>query len=341
MKNLKNNFKHLQQLALGGLLFITLLSSCSKSSNDEKPATPVPGSVKDIYICGWRYASTGKKQGTYWKNGVAFSVTDGTYDAELVDIEVIGNDVYTCGFENNGTLNVSKLWKNNIGSVLSFLPNNKVFGLASINNDIYVAGIKTNNEYGYWKNDTNNFTLIPNSNFAEPVGITTSGTDIYTFVYSNVGVNCYKNNSFIRKLGNSQFKPSSIKVDGTNLYVAGDYNGKATYFKNATEVQVSSQASKIFDIDVINDDVYICGSETVTAKYWKNVTPISPNTTGIYESYLKGIKVVGNDVYVCGDAYNYGVSFTTSRFWKNQTRTELTEPINGTSRATSIFITYN
>lgn len=52
----------------------------------------------------------------YWKNGTVTSLTDGTRYAEANAIQIIGNDVYVAGYEEDSNYNSdAKYWKNGTG----------------------------------------------------------------------------------------------------------------------------------------------------------------------------------------------------------------------------------
>jgi hypothetical protein len=50
---------------------------------------------------------------------VATALTDGTKESAVNSVYVSGADVYVAGYENNGTKNVAKFWKNAVTTALS------------------------------------------------------------------------------------------------------------------------------------------------------------------------------------------------------------------------------
>jgi len=66
--------------------------------------------------------------------------------------ELLAKDVYTCGYEFDGTKYVAKLWRNDSATSLS---DGEANALVIVDNDVYVAGFIFNgsrNVARYWKN---------------------------------------------------------------------------------------------------------------------------------------------------------------------------------------------
>ncbi len=64
-----------------------------------------------VYVAGTEDYGT-EDVAKYWKNGVATSLSDGTQDANVNAMQIIGSDVYVAGNESNGTEAVAKYWQN-------------------------------------------------------------------------------------------------------------------------------------------------------------------------------------------------------------------------------------
>ncbi len=66
----------------------------------------------DVYLTGSESNGT-KEIAKYWKNGIGFSLTDGTSYSFGHDIGVAGSDIYVVGGENTSSgFQVAKYWKN-------------------------------------------------------------------------------------------------------------------------------------------------------------------------------------------------------------------------------------
>jgi hypothetical protein len=77
-------------------------------------------SGNDVYLAGASKNSSGKKVATYWKNGEAVHLSDGTTDALINGIAVNDKDVYAVGFVyNSNKIKVATYWKNGLATQLS------------------------------------------------------------------------------------------------------------------------------------------------------------------------------------------------------------------------------
>ncbi|RZM12725.1 MAG: hypothetical protein EOO88_45295 [Pedobacter sp.] len=111
----------------------------------------------DVYAVGYTLETDGKNDvATYWKNGNAFKLSDGTTRSIISCIEVSGNDIYMAGIINGKTM---VCWKN--GEVIftdltttqeSTYPND----IYIFKGDVYIAGAiyvnNADNKPIYWKN---------------------------------------------------------------------------------------------------------------------------------------------------------------------------------------------
>jgi len=114
-------------------------------------------SETDIYLAGNSGASPTGQIATYWKNGVAFSLSvdaNSTYSIAS-SIAVSGSDVYVAGWEMNSEgIIVAKFWKNGVAISLSDgTVSQKAYSIALSGNDIYITGDgPTSNTSILWKN---------------------------------------------------------------------------------------------------------------------------------------------------------------------------------------------
>lgn len=131
---------------------------------------------------------------------------------------------------------------------------------------------------------------------------------------------------------------TSILVVGNDVYVTGDLNGKAVYWKNGQLIQLPSTAlppACAFSIAVSGNDVYVVGNgykpfrdkngnsgrDVMQPRYWKNgqeiLLPQPPGPNGYEgEASAEFITVADNDVYIIG-RYGY-----MPVYWKNGQRQE-------------------
>src|SRR6187402_2874371 len=75
------------------IISVVAIHSC-KPDKEELPGNNPTGSEVDVYVAGGDGVGA-----TYWKNGQAVSLTDGT----AYSIAVVGSDVYVAGSEYNGS----------------------------------------------------------------------------------------------------------------------------------------------------------------------------------------------------------------------------------------------
>jgi len=116
---------------------------------------------------------------------------------------------------------------------------------------------------------------------------------------------------------------SQTTILPADIYMAGQENSVAKYWKNGQQVSLSSSPSTnslATSITVIGNDVYVAGWEgdylnynSNKAKYWKNGQEVS--LTGATGSGANSIAVNGNDVYVAG--WEINGSGTDAKYWKN------------------------
>ena len=135
---------------------------------------------------------------------------------------------------------------------------------------------------------------------------------------------------------------------GSDTYIAGPAKSNTpTYWKNGTEVQLSSQTGFTFSIVVSGTDVYVLGTLNGAYCTWKNGTPTNLTKNGIINVgngyYLTNDLAVHNgDVYTAGEE-NVGTSiYTKAVYWKNGAPVYLTDGItSGSALGNAVAISGN
>ena len=143
-----------------------VLSLLEDSTGTTSYATAIFVSGNDVYVAGQRLSkSNGKSIALYWKNGVAFPLSDSTANATATAITVSGSNVYVAGYEAVGVQteaggnSMAKYWKN--GTAVALTNGNnpaEATGIAVSGNDVYVCGFEGGVYSGvyrtgtYWKN---------------------------------------------------------------------------------------------------------------------------------------------------------------------------------------------
>jgi hypothetical protein len=122
-----------------------------------------------------------------------------------------------------------------------------------------------------------------------------------------------------------------------SIYMAGDADGKAVYWKNGIQTDLAPQGSAQA-IAVSGTDVYAGGyiydGINTEAAYWKNGQQILLEGPGI--SHVFGIAVNGTDVWCVGDILGpLGSGRDSATYWKNGVRMHLSPEAKG--KATGIL----
>lgn len=227
----------------------------------------------DVYVSG--SSKVTQWRATYWKNGTANYLTDGTREAGLGSIFISGSDVYGCGGERNtGGVFTAKYWKNGTETVLGNGTNESSANSIFISGtDIYVVGYETNavgNKIPkYWKNGTAiPITTIP----GVANSVLVSGSDVYIAGTDNSSiVGLYWKNSTPISIPDCSLTYNTF-LSGTDLYIAGtDNSDKPAYWKNGTKTSLSTSHGDGLSIHVLGPDVFVAGTGSdQKCKFWKN-----------------------------------------------------------------------
>lgn len=119
---------------------------------------------------------------------------------------------------------------------------------------------------------------------------------------------------------------TGIFVQGDDVYVSGNDNELAVYWKNGVEISPLTSAFPATignAVTVHGSDVYLAGFINVissangsAAAYWKNGVETNL-TAGTTRDAACAIAVNGNDVYTAGNVGN------NAAYWKNKVVTQL------------------
>lgn len=158
----------------------------------------------------------------------------------------------------------------------------------------------------------------------------------------------YWKNSVFNSLANCTSAYAMVGT-GNNIYIAGPAKSNTpTYWKNGTEVQLSTQTGNTFSTIVSGTDVYFLGQFNGVYYTWKNGTPTaltktstSTNIIGGYNSsYCQSntLAVNNGDVYVAGAESLNGSTILKATYWKNGTPIDLTTGLSGSAWADAVYV---
>lgn len=318
------------------LIAIFALSSCKK-----QPIDPTPLSVPTytVYAAGGTYSANSHIIATYWKDGVAVNLTDGSTSALINDIAVQGNDVYAVGYITSATTTAATYWKN--GAAVTLANGGNALSIYINGSDIYVGGYSSgpNNSYAvatYWKNGVAT-PLSDGTSNAAVRNIVVQGGDVYASgyktnsPYSVLTTAVYWKNGVAVSLPNNNglSYTSGLVVQGTDVYVSASYtlgvdnSAEAIYWKNGVVIPPGNVVANFnpTSIAVQGSDVYMSGSIInptnalfQTAAYVKNGVSYHLTDPSI-ASKAATVVISGTDIYIGGASTNNGQMVAT--YWKN------------------------
>lgn len=155
----------------------------------------------NVYVAGYELNTiTNKAMAKYWTINSSGNITSQilnssiTQDAQLHDIQVVGSDIYTAGYESNGTIDIAKFWKGTTATNVNTTTSSQINAIAILNNEVYMAGRAYNASSKtvakYWKATSQAVTgldLTDGVDNAEANGIFVLGTDVYIVGYDSKG----------------------------------------------------------------------------------------------------------------------------------------------------------
>lgn len=124
------------------------------TSGQSSEVYSIDVSGNDVYMAGYTSGNVSLGTPTYWKNGTATQLTDGSSYGTAGGIAVNGSDIIVVGFMHNKTsgYDVAMYWKN--GTQVSLgdgVSNSEATGIAVDKADVYISGTINSNAV-YWKN---------------------------------------------------------------------------------------------------------------------------------------------------------------------------------------------
>lgn len=152
---------------------------------------------------------------------------------------------------------------------------------------------------------------------------------ILVFIFLNFG--CSKS---------STTEAPPLFTPGVDVYMAGELNSKAVYWRNGEVVELAPNATA-YAIQVVGSDIFVGGYVYDTnfrphAAYWKNGVQVILEGSGI--SQVLGLCVDGGDIYCVGDFQNPPNTIgDTAVYWKNN-NPRINLSMNSYARASAVSI---
>lgn len=223
---------------------------------DGTTAASVFVSGTDVYVCGSKTVSGGKK-GQIWKNGLLYATLSPEYNyVELNSIFISGGNVYACGYvQNTATGKAACYWKDGVKKLLTNTSLNNAddaaTGIFVAGSNVYVCGTERNNAF-------------------DPISKVWNATGAVLFTFNTSAIDTFV---------------TGITVVGSDVYVSGheqNINGsnrKPIYFKNLsrTYLPISSGAveGNTKGITASGTDIYSSGYDlsnlaSSNSYFWKN-----------------------------------------------------------------------
>lgn len=330
----------MKKTILSLLVGLTLLTACKKDKNAVQETK--------VYVAGHQWDSVvGNDRSTVWTNGKpATNQMSANNNHYAYGIFVNGKDVYTTGFENQGSTWKAQVWKNSLLQYTLGSSYGYGKGIAVAGSDIYVAGgAYTTGPATYyamlWKNQNGATTLVSNNSNALATCVTVSGQDVYVGGNEFNSGMVWKNGIALAMTNTAGFPISCIAVSGTDVYAASSNGSIIRYWKNGTPTDISATAghyAHVTGIAIDGSDVYVSGFEyngsIGIAKYWKNGTAVVLGD-GIRSSRANAIAIHNGDIYVAGEVAANGIVSDYATVWKNGIPTTIG---NKNSRAMAITV---
>lgn len=338
------------------IIYLIFVSSCeyfTLMSQKEWGEKSGKGDDVIVYVGGW-YNQTIIKP-CYWKimdNDVVELVeleNDNIANNEVLSIYVVGKNVYSCGYYNNGAVNKACYWINKKKYDLDLDPlaiSSRANSIKVKSGVVFTAGTITigANAFPYfWVNQSKSTINIKSANsiFIDQISSTkhsicVGGSNLKTDAQA-----CFWKDGQITDLpplpgfGNSS-EVFSIYIIGNIVYSAGMTNigvQQSCLWINKEQIILPGGeiANSIF---VSNNDVYTSGvyNGGLDACYWKNTDYFQLTAPGIGGSALS-IYVYNDNAYIAGGVGGFACYWINNKLYNFES--------NFTSSASSIFIVPN
>jgi len=244
--------------------------------------TVVNGTTTEVYAAG----KTTDNKAAVWKNGnrIYTLTSESDNNNAAWSVVVVGNDVYTAGYEAVGSNYISRVWRNNnvhytLGGTNS--PGN--ISLYISNGDIYAAGNENiSGKYvaKVWKNGSGT-NLRDGTEDSWALSVFVSGSDVYAAGLVTSKASLWKNGEeTILSNNNGDALSVFVVENGTGVEELTMENGELRIYPNPTrgELIIENGELRITRIEIVD----LSGKVIYQFNGVKNQINVSALSSGIY-----------------------------------------------------------
>jgi hypothetical protein len=241
----------------------------------------------NLYIGGHEIDGQGTMHAVYWRNDTVVKVSDVTGASSIVDIAVVGQDVYLFGYVGGTGAGDKQLcyWKNGVLSMQGLWTAGRI---SVADNKVYCCATERvgSKSYGVIWQDKVQQQRLADCSFTD-IKLANGHYYVSGSVFNGDSANAayWEENSISPTLlPNLHWKGygHSIELNGTEVYVAGVsldpsiWTAYSVIWKNgnASQISASQGYGEVMAMKLVGSTLYACGTVTNSsysaAAYWNN-----------------------------------------------------------------------
>ena len=281
----------------------------------ECAVTVVVATTMDVYVAGYRYDSTLRKNvATLWKNGTPQTL--GREEGRALSVFVDGQDVYVAGWEiNDEDIRVATVWINGEAWDMSDGKFHAEANSVTVSGpNVWAAGWENYLDLDLavaWKNGMFSDLNRQFENKAEALSVFAYEGNVYIAGYEESGsgddkkkiATLWKNDAYTRTNlsdGQDDAEARSVFVADGIIYAVGTENGIPTLWVDDEEpIKIAGLAGDANSVYVKGENIYVAGrNNSGRATLWVNDE--SPAILSTESSRANSVFVAGGHVFVAG-----------------------------------------